>query len=216
MRRRNAFTWIRRIRQFSSSHGFALLTVLCVACISSAALWTGRPSAPAPSATPPAPGQFAASLMQQTLNNAVPPTPLPTDQPIIWQSPLSEYKVLQRFTGNVMVRSATTGMWGVHHGADLEAKSGTPVAAMASGRVLETGEGGMDGIWISIRHSGGYVSRYAGLSMLGAFREGDPVSVGQTIGFVGDTYLEERTLGAHLHVQVFHDGSAVDPLILLP
>jgi murein DD-endopeptidase MepM/ murein hydrolase activator NlpD len=216
MHKRNALQWIHRIRQFFAGHGFALLTVLCVACITSAALWTGKPASPVPPATPPAPGHFAASLMQQQLEDAVTPTPLPTDQPIIWHSPIPEFEILQRFSGNAMVRSSTTGMRGVHHGVDLGAKPGAAVAAIAPGRVLETGEGGMEGIWISIRHSGGYVSRYASLSMLGAFREGDPVSAGQTIGFVGNTHLEETALGPHLHLQLHHDGAAIDPLELLP
>lgn len=210
----------KRIREafdrFAAGHGFALLTALCVAVITATALWTRSAPAPQPSATPPVgDNQQAAALWQQTLPAST-PTPLPTAQPLLWQSPLAEVRVLQPFSADEMVQSGVTGVWAVHQAVDLAAEAGAPVAAMAPGRVLSCGTDDVDGTWIALEHTGGYVSRYAGLSLLGAFQPGDPVSAGQTIGFAGSTAIGETDLGPHLHLSVTLDGQSVDPLLLLP
>lgn len=198
-------------------HRFALLTTLCVAIIVGSALWTRSvPVQQLSQATPPVVNQPAAALMQQSLASAATPTPLPTTQPVHWVAPLSEMQVLQPFSLTTMTRSPATGLWTVHAGTDLTAQAGQPVVAMASGRVVDCGSDDIEGTWLSISHSGVYISRYCGLSMLGAARPGDPVSAGQTIGFAGNTHTQETHLGPHLHLEVTLNGEAVDPLSLLP
>ena len=199
--------------RFAQGKGFALLTVLCVGVITTTALWTRHePVAPAVHATPPAVERPASVQMQQSLLAAVTPSPLPTQQPLLWRAPLEELDVIRVFSGTDMLRSGTTGLWAVHHAVDLSADAGVPVSAMADGRVLRCDE---NGSWIVLAHTGGYESCYSSLRQLGPYRTGDPVRAGQIIGFVGNTIPDEADLGPHLHLQVLANGSAIDPLELL-
>lgn len=203
------------ITRFIRGHGFSLLTTLCVCIITTTALFTRRNLSPQQnSATPPAGNRPAAVLWQQSLPAST-PTPLPTVLPILWRSPLPELHVARAFSSDEMVRSGVTGMMSAHLAVDLSADVGTPVVAIASGRVLETGMQQINGTWITIEHTGGYISCYASLSLLGALKPGDPISAGQTVGFVGNTYMEETDLGPHLHLSVTKDGAPVDPMDLL-
>lgn len=198
--------------RFAQGKGFALLTVLCVGVITATALWTRKqPAASAVQATPPAVERPASVQMQQSLLAAATPSPLPTQQPSIWQPPMEEMLVSRAFTGTEMLRSGTTGLWAVHHAVDLFADAGTPVVAMAAGRVDTCDE---SGTWIVLSHTGGYTTHYSSLSMLGSYRTGDPVRAGQVIGFVGNTLSDETDLGPHLHLQVLQKGIAIDPMQL--
>lgn len=49
---------------------------------------------------------------------------------------------------------------------------------------------------------------------LAGLQAGDPVTQGQTLGFVGEGPLVERDLEPHLHLRVTRDGNAVDPTLL--
>lgn len=213
---------MKKIKRISQSvtksvrgHGFALLTALCVGIITATALYTRGNMSPQPAAaTPPAGNRPAAALWQQSLPAST-PTPLPTVQALLWQSPLPELQVMRVFSSDSMMRSGVTGMWSVHPAVDFSADTGAPVVAMAPGRILEIGVQQINGTWIAIEHTGGYVSCYASLSLLGALKPGDPVSAGQTVGFIGNSHMEETDLGPHLHLSVTKDGTPVDPMSLL-
>ena len=43
---------------------------------------------------------------------------------------------------------------------------------------------------------------------------GDPVALGQVIGFVGNGVMDEADLPSHLHLRVTRDGNAIDPSLL--
>lgn len=202
--------------RLAAGRGFAILTVICVAVITATALWTQRSPAPSESAAPTPGNLHAAALWQQTLPAAASPTPLPTLQPPLWQAPLTDLVVITPFSSTTMIQSGVTRIWSVHAAVDLAAPSGTPVMAMAPGSILDCETHGLDGAWISVAHADGYVSRYAGLSLLGAFRPGDPVSAGQTVGFVGNGVIAETDLQPHLHLQILHNDQPVDPIALLP
>lgn len=204
--------FLRGLRSFAQGKGFALLAVVCVGVITATALWTRQqPSALAAQVTPPVIERPVSLQMQQSLLAAATPSPLPTQQPLLWRAPLDELDVIRVFSGTDMLRSGTTGLWAVHHAVDLSADAGAPVSAMADGRVLRCDE---NGSWIVLAHTGGYESCYCSLSLLGPYRTGDPVRAGQIIGFVGNTIRDEADLGPHLHLQVLDNGAAIDPLEL--
>lgn len=205
-----------RLRRFIQGYGFALLSAICIGVITATALWTRQSEGNMPTITPPAYAvQPAGVSLQEALRSAATPTPLPTIQPALWQTPLDQYTVIQGYSPDVMVQSGSISLWSLHLGTDLQAEAGTPVVAMADGKVLACGEGTLDGTWIALSHSNGYISRYCSLALLGAYREGDSVRAGQTIGFVGNTSIGERDLGPHLHLEILHDGQSVDPLDLI-
>jgi len=99
-----------------------------------------------------------------------------------------------------------------HEGIDIFAPRGTPVVASADGVVSGVGVNNLGGnvVWLSDDKRG--QSLYYAHLEAQAVREGQRVSVGDTVGFVGNTG-NARTTAPHLHFGIyrFNEG-AVDPL----
>jgi murein DD-endopeptidase MepM/ murein hydrolase activator NlpD len=98
-----------------------------------------------------------------------------------------------------------------HLGTDFAARRGTPLLAVAPGKVIFAGRKGGYGKVVKIKHSGGYVSLYAHQSRIRAKR-GQRVKKGQVIGYVGST---GRSTGPHLHFGLYKNGRAIDPMKVL-
>ena len=97
-----------------------------------------------------------------------------------------------------------------HAGVDLAARYGTPVKAIADGRVEMADWNGELGRCIRLEHDRGLVSIYGHLSKISrSVREGAYVSVGQIIGWVGTSGL---STGPHLHFALMKGGNYVNPL----
>ena len=105
----------------------------------------------------------------------------------------------------------TTRDWRVHNGVDYGAPEGTPVKAAADGTVYTVYEDDTMGMTVVIRHTGGYVTKYASLAKEVSVAPGDAVTVGQTIGFVGNTALLESAIGDHVHFSVTCNDEIMDP-----
>ena len=99
-----------------------------------------------------------------------------------------------------------------HRGLDIAAANGTPIGSCASGTVVAAGWNNSWGNYVSVSHGNGLTTLYAHCSSL-AVSSGQSVSAGQTIGYVGST---GDSLGNHLHLEVYVNGSLVDPLSYLP
>jgi murein DD-endopeptidase MepM/ murein hydrolase activator NlpD len=97
-----------------------------------------------------------------------------------------------------------------HAGVDLVARYGTPVKAVADGRVETAGWCGELGRCVRILHDGDLVSIYGHLSQIEQeLHEGADVHLGQVIGRVGSSGL---STGPHLHYGLEKDGRYIDPL----
>ncbi len=96
----------------------------------------------------------------------------------------------------------------VHTGIDIDGKRGDPVGAAAAGEVLFAGWLRGYGQIVVLDHGGDLTTVYAHLSKI-SVAEGDRVTVGQTIGLVGDTGV---ATGHHLHFEVRVNGEARDPM----
>lgn len=97
-----------------------------------------------------------------------------------------------------------------HLGVDFAAPVGTPVRAVASGSVAQSGWAGQLGQCVRVGHPKALESTYAHLSRIAAgVREGAAVERGQVIGYVGSTGL---ATGPHLHFAMYRNGEYVDPL----
>lgn len=107
--------------------------------------------------------------------------------------------------GRVVNPNNTTIRW---NGIGIKAAVGTPVHAVASGKVLVAEPFGTYGLTVIIQHMGGDYSVYGSLSRL-ATSKGDVVSKGQVIGYVG---ASDPELGPHLHFELRPGGRAADPL----
>lgn len=99
-----------------------------------------------------------------------------------------------------------------HRGVDLRGAQGTPIKAVADGRVVIAQNMYFAGNTVYIDHGQGVISSYAHMSRLDV-KPGEMVKAGQQIGLVGAT---GRVTGPHLHLGVNILGVAVDPLSLVP
>jgi murein DD-endopeptidase MepM/ murein hydrolase activator NlpD len=85
-----------------------------------------------------------------------------------------------------------------HLGTDYAVPTGTPVQAVADGRVVFSGRSGGAGNLVRIKHAQGYESYYMHLSRR-LVRNGQRVQQGQRIGLVGSTGL---STGPHLDFRI--------------
>ncbi len=101
------------------------------------------------------------------------------------------------------------GRWGrMHNGIDIGASIGTPIKASDTGVVIFSGNKGSYGNLIKIDHKNGYVTYYAHCSRL-AVSEGETVTQGQIIGYVGNT---GNSTGPHCHFEIQQNGTPLNPL----
>jgi murein DD-endopeptidase MepM/ murein hydrolase activator NlpD len=94
-----------------------------------------------------------------------------------------------------------------HTGVDMHASAGTPIEAAAAGTVVMAGWNGGYGNCVIIDHGNGLATLYGHQSRV-AVSQGQHVSTGQVIGYVGSTGL---ATGPHLHFEVRKFGTPVDP-----
>lgn len=127
----------------------------------------------------------------------------------------------QGFVWPLPVRGYLTGHYGedrgshMHSGVDLAAPTGTPIRAVAEGRVILVGPQGAYGNFTCLRHARlvtCYAHQHEILVGYGQF-----VRQGQKIGTVGNT---GRSTGSHLHFEVRQGPEAwstpLDPFRFLP
>jgi murein DD-endopeptidase MepM/ murein hydrolase activator NlpD len=100
--------------------------------------------------------------------------------------------------------------WGtLHAGIDIAAPIGTPIYAIMSGTVIDSGPASGYGQWIRIQHDDGSISIYGHMSSLGV-SVGQYVTAGQYIAGMGS---EGFSTGSHLHFEIHPTGNgAVDPV----
>ena len=99
----------------------------------------------------------------------------------------------------------------LHRGVDLAVPAGTPVRAMAGGRVRFAGTQGSYGTVVWIDHGGSVLTVYAHLSEL-RVRTGEAVEGRQVVGLSGASGNATRP---HLHFEIWRWGRSVDPVPLL-
>lgn len=105
--------------------------------------------------------------------------------------------------------------WRLHQGTDIFAAFNTPIRAPAAGRVHIT-TGGLGGLAVYViepNRTYWYLAHLGGLAP--GLVEGSEVTIGQVVGFVGDSG-NARGGAPHLHLE-FHPGGgpAVDPKFVL-
>jgi murein DD-endopeptidase MepM/ murein hydrolase activator NlpD len=108
-------------------------------------------------------------------------------------------------------------MWskGYHTGVDFAVKTGTPILAVANGKIEPANWGKSYGIQAIQKVAGGWVI-YAHLSKLDV-KVGDKVVKGQQIGLSGNT---GNSSGPHLHFEMrdnirWSAGKDLDPAVIL-
>ena len=95
----------------------------------------------------------------------------------------------------------------MHRGLDFRAGYGTPILAVADGRVTGAGWAGGYGNQVRLAHAGGLATSYSHMSRI-AVQPGARVRQGQVIGYVGSTGL---STGPHLHFETYRNGATINP-----
>lgn len=100
------------------------------------------------------------------------------------------------------------GLRNYNGGIDFAVPTGTPVRAAADGIVMRVG---MDttgyGEHVRVLHDDGYMTLYAHLRAA-AVITGTVIAAGHVIGYSDNT---GNSTGPHLHFELRHNGSAIDP-----
>ena len=120
------------------------------------------------------------------------------------QRPLADGVVTSHFG---LRNDPFTGHLKSHQGLDIAAPEGSAFFPLAEGTVTDAGPRGAYGNRVVVDHGDGWTSSYAHCADL-AVSVGDTVSLDTVLGTVGQT---GRSTGPHLHLELRHDGQALDP-----
>lgn len=121
----------------------------------------------------------------------------------IWPCPSCTY-ITSRFGLRI---HPITGDRKSHNGLDIGAGYGAAIVAADGGTVSWADVKGGYGNCVMINHGNGYVTLYGHMSSI-AVSNGQSVSQGDTIGYVGSTGL---STGPHLHFEIHSGGGLIDP-----
>lgn len=152
------------------------------------------------------------------------PTPTATPTPENSQDTIEDIMFIWPLSGEIevdysvdeLIYNKTMADWRTHAGIDISALLGTKVMAAAAGKVLDVYEDEMYGTTVVIDHGLGLCSVYSNLAATPTVEIGDSVSMGDTIGSVGDTAIAETGEVAHLHYAMTLDGDTINPMDYLP
>jgi murein DD-endopeptidase MepM/ murein hydrolase activator NlpD len=99
-----------------------------------------------------------------------------------------------------------------HTGIDIAGRTGTPIVAAYSGKVLFAGWKSGYGQVVVVYHGHGFETSYAHLSAA-SVKPGEAVEQGQEVGRTGSTGW---STGPHLFFEVYQDGIPRNPTAFLP
>ena len=97
-----------------------------------------------------------------------------------------------------------------HHGVDLRCSVGTEVRVTADGIVIDSGRDRGAGLWVRVRHGGGYGTFYAHLDS-SLVQTGAAVRSGEVIALSGQS---GAVTAPHLHYELNWGGKRSDSLSL--
>ena len=123
-----------------------------------------------------------------------------------WVTPVSGYRLTSAFG---MRKHPVLGVVRMHNGIDMACPAGTPIYATRAGTVTRTAyQASGAGNYVSINHLDGFSSIYMHMTHY-VVSQGQSVSQGQLIGYVGNTGI---STGDHLHFGISYAGTYVNPL----
>ena len=162
-------------------------------------------AAPAAAAAAAAAQQSGGSSEGGTSSGGLNPGAASGTGSFVWPVPCST-----RITSRFGYRSDPfTGEEKYHSGIDIDGygNEGGSIIAADSGTVITATYSDGYGNYVIIDHGNGYQTLYAHMSGI-AVGNGQAVSQGQTIGYLGST---GRATGTHCHFEVFINGGRTDP-----
>lgn len=214
-----------RYDRMMEKQGFVIVLIVCVLVIVLSALytfhfreqWDMKPAAQESESAVAAGGSQQAQTLKEAQeliqSQRASALAFPTEAPFRFAQPVAGF--LDRdFSMLEPQYYPKPNYWRVHPGIDLQAEYGAQVTACADGKVLRVWQDHEMGLCIRLKHQRGYETVYAGLSDASYVKPGDPVSIGQTIGHLGNGVEAESDALPHLHFEVWKGTTAVDPVEL--
>ena len=203
----------RGIRLVWSAAGYYVALALLLILLGSAAYaYRQRPRqnvrAALPTALPPIEDPGTPAWSGEALFPT--PTPEPTPRPFALNKPVPG-EVLQDYSGDAPLWSATLGQWQTHRAVDFQAELGEAVCAAEAGVVAGAYRDPLLGNVVELQHENGWVTRYASLNTMALVEIGQSVQKGDIIGAAGDSAAAEADLGAHVHFELLIDGVPTHP-----
>ena len=123
----------------------------------------------------------------------------------LWPLPSKYNKISSKFGNRI---HPVLGTPQFHKGIDIPAPKNTEIYCVAKGTVIETGNDYGNGKYVIVDHGGGISTMYAHLNKM-TVKKGDVLAKGEVLGYVGMTGY---ATGYHLHLSVYKDGKAVNPV----
>lgn len=196
---------MRRNREAVHYYGALALILALLATVSY--MYRNGSGSSGPNADPaPAPDSMVAARAN----------PEPTTEPSV-EPPFCrpvEGEVIGSFCADSLEWNEELGQWQTHPAVDFTASAGEAVLAIADGTVLDAYCDPLYGNTIVIDHGEGRTVRYGSLNTLQLVTIGQGIIAGEIISSAGVCPAEE-SLGTHLHVEYYHDGTADDVTLLL-
>ena len=108
--------------------------------------------------------------------------------------------------------NTTLNNYYVHKGVDFAGEAGDEVYAVLDGTVTSIVLNSyLTGTTITLTHDDGIVTVYTFVDVVDGLNVGDAVSRGDVIATIAEATGNEYKDGAHLHFEVYLNGTAVDP-----
>ncbi len=120
-----------------------------------------------------------------------------------------EGEIIKNFSDTSLQYSSTFSDMRLHTAVDIACEKGTSVSACADGKVTEINLNTSLGNVVTIEHNNGIIIKYCAIDNL-KVQKGDEIKTGDIIG-TSATIPEECNDKAHLHLEVYQNGKAVDP-----
>ena len=160
---------------------------------------------------PDAPIKAGSKLVIPTISDTPPPVTPVAQKPV---TPAADHPTFGWPAEGAIRRGYTApGSRRSHPAIDIAGEEGSPVRAIAKGKVAFAAEEPKKyGLIVVIDHGGGWFSAYAKLQKV-TVKKGNRVKAGERVGLLGNT---GETSATELHFEIRKDTVPVDPLSVLP
>ena len=211
-----------KLIRFIRARGIYIAALVCALAVgvSGVTLFTRtKPPAPAPQVQAPAEAKpvipdgksvDAAKLLPETPKTEARPETDPKPAAFTVIMPV-EGDLVSLYSMDHLSYNPTTRDWRTHDGIDIQASPGCEVRCAADGTVDAIRTDEAMGTVVTVRHEGGFLSRYGNLAEDISITEGQKLRRGDVLGVIGEGALMESGLEPHLHFELCRDGESVNP-----
>ena len=203
-------------------YAFYLSLFICICIIAIGGIWfTNKNVDNLLSKSTPTNSQDEIHLTEDEKNDVL-PTTTDSDQNLAKAKEAEHNKV--SYLGNQVIRSysekepsysETLEVWEIHKAIDVEANENQEVKSLTPGTVLDVYDDDEYGMSVKVQSDKDTVYVYSSLSKNTQVNKGDEIKEGQCIGYAGNTSDVECLSGVHVHLEVYKNDTAINPMSLL-